>query len=164
MFGSGSRQHHPENHDCLELDLFVSALDLCLSAELNVVLRREVIRLGLSPWISCRIQSVQTSLCCIGEGSPCYRAHLFRAKWASSPALHCSFDSPITTLGDPEERRAAEVLMESLSLLRAIPEEAKPSLVTAVMGQNIQLVCKTGTSPFSRVEWTKDGRPVSSDR
>ncbi|NXE21965.1 PPN protein, partial [Ardeotis kori] len=47
---------------------------------------------------------------------------------------------------------------------RAILEEAKPSLVTAVMGQNIQLVCKTGMSPFSRVEWMKDGRPVSSDR
>ncbi|KFW63734.1 Papilin, partial [Pygoscelis adeliae] len=45
---------------------------------------------------------------------------------------------------------------------RAILEEAKPSLVTAAMGQNIQLVCKT--SPFSRVEWMKDGRPVSSDR
>nr|XP_027314974.2 papilin isoform X3 [Anas platyrhynchos] len=49
-------------------------------------------------------------------------------------------------------------------LHRAILEEAKPSLVTAVVGQNIQLVCKTGTSPFSRVEWMKDGRPVSSDR
>ncbi|NXE08013.1 PPN protein, partial [Lophotis ruficrista] len=47
---------------------------------------------------------------------------------------------------------------------RAILEEAKPSLVTAVVGQNIQLVCKTGMSPFSRVEWMKDGRPVSSDR
>ncbi|NXI43880.1 PPN protein, partial [Galbula dea] len=47
---------------------------------------------------------------------------------------------------------------------RAILEEAKPSLVTAAVGQNIQLVCKTGMSPFSRVEWMKDGRPVSSDR
>ncbi|NWS76488.1 PPN protein, partial [Crotophaga sulcirostris] len=47
---------------------------------------------------------------------------------------------------------------------RAILEESKPSLVTAVMGQNIQLVCKTGMSPFSRVEWMKNGLPVSSDR
>ncbi|KGL86288.1 Papilin, partial [Charadrius vociferus] len=47
---------------------------------------------------------------------------------------------------------------------RAILEEAKHSLVTAAAGQNIQLVCKTGMSPFSRVEWMKDGRPVSSDR
>ncbi|NXH11724.1 PPN protein, partial [Bucco capensis] len=47
---------------------------------------------------------------------------------------------------------------------RAILEEAKPSLVTAAVGQNIQLVCKTGISPFSRVEWMKDGLPVSSDR
>ncbi|NWH47729.1 PPN protein, partial [Fregata magnificens] len=47
---------------------------------------------------------------------------------------------------------------------RAILEEAKPSLVTAAVGQNIQLVCKTGMSPFSRVEWMKDGRLVSSDR
>ncbi|XP_074765729.1 papilin isoform X1 [Athene noctua] len=50
------------------------------------------------------------------------------------------------------------------ALHRAILEEAKPSLVTAAVGQNIQLVCKTGMSPFSRVEWMKDGRPVSSDR
>ncbi|XP_071600697.1 papilin isoform X2 [Heliangelus exortis] len=49
-------------------------------------------------------------------------------------------------------------------LRRAILEEAKPSLVTAAVGQNIQLICKTGMSPFSRVEWMKDGRPVSSDR
>ncbi|NXG62902.1 PPN protein, partial [Hemiprocne comata] len=47
---------------------------------------------------------------------------------------------------------------------RAILEEAKPSLVTAAVGQNIQLICKTGMSPFSRVEWLKDSRPVSSDR
>ncbi|NXD89182.1 PPN protein, partial [Chaetorhynchus papuensis] len=48
--------------------------------------------------------------------------------------------------------------------LRTILEEAKPSLVTAVVGQNIQLVCKTGVSPLSRVEWMKNSRPVSSDR
>ncbi|NXM39917.1 PPN protein, partial [Gymnorhina tibicen] len=47
---------------------------------------------------------------------------------------------------------------------RTILEEAKPSLVTAVVGQNIQLVCKTGVSPASRVEWMKNSRPVSSDR
>lgn len=50
------------------------------------------------------------------------------------------------------------------NLHRAILEEAKPSLVTAIMGQNIQLVCKASLSPFSRVEWMKDGQPVSSDR
>ncbi|KFP73678.1 Papilin, partial [Acanthisitta chloris] len=43
-------------------------------------------------------------------------------------------------------------------------EEAKPSLVTAVVGQNIQLICKIGMSPLSRVEWMKNSRPVSSDR
>ncbi|NXO81113.1 PPN protein, partial [Sitta europaea] len=47
---------------------------------------------------------------------------------------------------------------------RTILEEAKPSLVTAVVGQNIQLVCKTGMSPLSRVEWMKNSRPVASDR
>ncbi|NXO28602.1 PPN protein, partial [Cisticola juncidis] len=50
------------------------------------------------------------------------------------------------------------------SSFRTILEEAKPSLVTAVVGQNIQLVCKTGVSPLSRVEWMKNSRPVSSDR
>ncbi|NXC79174.1 PPN protein, partial [Cercotrichas coryphoeus] len=47
---------------------------------------------------------------------------------------------------------------------RTILEEAKPSLVTAVVGQNIQLVCKIGMSSPSRVEWMKNSRPVSSDR
>ncbi|NXU13793.1 PPN protein, partial [Pardalotus punctatus] len=47
---------------------------------------------------------------------------------------------------------------------RTTLEEAKPSLVTAVVGQNIQLVCNTGISPLSRVEWMKNSRPVSSDR
>uniref|UniRef100_A0A803W5P1 Papilin n=1 Tax=Ficedula albicollis TaxID=59894 RepID=A0A803W5P1_FICAL len=47
---------------------------------------------------------------------------------------------------------------------RTILEEAKPSLVTAVVGQNIQLVCKTGMSSPSRVEWMRNSRPVSSDR
>ncbi|NXA36421.1 PPN protein, partial [Eudromia elegans] len=47
---------------------------------------------------------------------------------------------------------------------RAILKEGRPSLVTAALGQNIQLFCKMGTLPFSRVEWMKDGRPISSDR
>ncbi|NWX34703.1 PPN protein, partial [Notiomystis cincta] len=47
---------------------------------------------------------------------------------------------------------------------RTVLEEAKPSVVTAAVGQSIQLVCKTGVSPLSRVEWMKNSRPVSSDR
>ncbi|XP_009668707.2 papilin isoform X2 [Struthio camelus] len=50
------------------------------------------------------------------------------------------------------------------ALRRVVLEEGRPSLLTAAVGQNIQLFCKTGTFPFSRVEWMKDGRPVSSDR
>ncbi|NXP20107.1 PPN protein, partial [Scytalopus superciliaris] len=53
---------------------------------------------------------------------------------------------------------------EIIYSFRTILEEAKPSLVTAVVGQNIQLVCKQGMSPLSRVEWMKNSRPVSSDR
>ncbi|NXN28058.1 PPN protein, partial [Nycticryphes semicollaris] len=60
-----------------------------------------------------------------------------------------------------EGSRGADEIVFSF---RAILEEAKPFLVTAVVGQNIQLVCKTGMSPFSRVEWMKDSQPVSSDR
>ncbi|KAJ7403200.1 Papilin [Pitangus sulphuratus] len=55
-------------------------------------------------------------------------------------------------------------LFPAQALHRTILEEAKPSLVTAVVGQNVQLVCKTGMSPLSRVEWMKNSRPVSSDR
>ncbi|XP_039561522.1 papilin isoform X4 [Passer montanus] len=55
-------------------------------------------------------------------------------------------------------------LFPAQALHRTILEEGKPPLVTAVVGQNIQLVCKTGVSPLSRVEWMKNSRPVSSDR
>ncbi|KAM6273650.1 papilin isoform 2-T2 [Porphyrio hochstetteri] len=50
------------------------------------------------------------------------------------------------------------------ALHRAILEETKPSLLTAAVGQNVQLVCKRGMSPFFRVEWKKDNRRISSDR
>ncbi|NXG02073.1 PPN protein, partial [Sakesphorus luctuosus] len=65
--------------------------------------------------------------------------------------------------------RSAQVMIFQLPLkitfsFRTILEEDKPSLVTAVVGQNIQLVCKRGMSPLSRVEWLKNSRPVSSDR
>ncbi|XP_062486778.1 papilin isoform X2 [Pezoporus occidentalis] len=50
------------------------------------------------------------------------------------------------------------------ALHRTILEEASPSLVTVAVGQNVQLICRARMSPFSRVEWMKDGRPVSSDR
>ncbi|XP_019374659.1 PREDICTED: papilin isoform X10 [Gavialis gangeticus] len=45
-----------------------------------------------------------------------------------------------------------------------ILEGVESSLVEASVGQNIRLLCKTGTSHFSRAEWQKDGRPVSSAR
>ncbi|NWT62868.1 PPN protein, partial [Erythrocercus mccallii] len=62
--------------------------------------------------------------------------------------------------GEEDSRRANGITFS----FRTILEEAKPSLVTAVVGQNIQLVCKTGMSPLSRVEWMKNSRPVSSNR
>ncbi|XP_054132009.1 papilin [Melozone crissalis] len=55
-------------------------------------------------------------------------------------------------------------LLPAQALHRTILEEGRPPLVTAVVGQNIQLVCKTGVSPLSRVEWMKNSRPISSDR
>ncbi|XP_063015214.1 papilin isoform X2 [Melospiza melodia melodia] len=55
-------------------------------------------------------------------------------------------------------------LFPAQALHRTILEEGRPPLVTAVVGQNIQLVCKTGVSPLSRVEWMKNSRPISSDR
>ncbi|NWS84558.1 PPN protein, partial [Toxostoma redivivum] len=64
------------------------------------------------------------------------------------------------TRGDEGSRSANGITFS----FRTILEEANPSLVTAVVGQNIQLVCKTGVSSLSRVEWMKNSRPVSSDR
>ncbi|XP_054371287.1 papilin [Molothrus ater] len=55
-------------------------------------------------------------------------------------------------------------LFPAQALHRTILEEGKPHLVTAAVGQNIQLLCKTGVSPLSRVEWMKNSRPISSDR
>ncbi|XP_062432711.1 papilin [Rhea pennata] len=63
-----------------------------------------------------------------------------------------------------QQPKASPDSFPARTLHRAMLEEGRPSLVTAVVGQNIQLFCKTGTFPFSRVEWMKDGRPVSSDR
>uniref|UniRef100_A0A7M4FNH9 Papilin n=1 Tax=Crocodylus porosus TaxID=8502 RepID=A0A7M4FNH9_CROPO len=57
------------------------------------------------------------------------------------------------------------VIGSEMSLsFRVILEGAESSLVEASVGQNIRLLCKTGTSYFSRAEWQKDGRPVSSAR
>ncbi|NXA76811.1 PPN protein, partial [Thryothorus ludovicianus] len=62
--------------------------------------------------------------------------------------------------GEEGSRRAHGITFS----FRTILEGAKPSLVTAAVGQNLQLVCKTGVSPLSRVEWMKNSRAVSSDR
>ncbi|XP_042302856.1 papilin isoform X3 [Sceloporus undulatus] len=42
--------------------------------------------------------------------------------------------------------------------------DGSSSAVEAGLGQSIRLLCKASNSPFPRVEWQKDGRPVSSDR
>ncbi|KAH0620670.1 hypothetical protein JD844_021343 [Phrynosoma platyrhinos] len=47
---------------------------------------------------------------------------------------------------------------------RVLLDGSSSSAVEAGLGQSIRLLCKAGNSPFSRVEWQKDGRPVSSDR
>ncbi|XP_053111490.1 papilin isoform X2 [Hemicordylus capensis] len=50
------------------------------------------------------------------------------------------------------------------SLNRVLLDGSEPSAVEAGMGQSIRLLCKAGSTPFARVEWQKDGRPLSSDR
>ncbi|XP_060117802.1 papilin isoform X1 [Heteronotia binoei] len=50
------------------------------------------------------------------------------------------------------------------SLNRVFLEGSGSSTVEAGLGQSIRLICKTSNSPFSRVEWQKDGQPVPSDR
>lgn len=47
---------------------------------------------------------------------------------------------------------------------RVFLDGSESSAVEAGLGQSIRLLCKAGSSRFSRVEWQKDGRPVSSDR
>ncbi|XP_062973702.1 papilin isoform X2 [Elgaria multicarinata webbii] len=50
------------------------------------------------------------------------------------------------------------------SLNRVLLDGSESSAVEAGLGQSIRLLCKAGNARFSRVEWQKDGRPVSSDR
>ncbi|XP_007428164.1 papilin isoform X1 [Python bivittatus] len=50
------------------------------------------------------------------------------------------------------------------SLNRILLDGSESSAVEAGLGQSIRLLCKTSNSHFSRVEWQKDGQPVSSDR
>ncbi|NXX83824.1 PPN protein, partial [Urocolius indicus] len=88
-----------------------------------------------------------------------------QGRWGSWEEQQRS-SSPQALPREGKERHTALGAGDSRTVLsfRAVLEEAKTSPVTAVVGQNIQLVCKRVTSPFSRVEWMKDGRPVSSDR
>ncbi|XP_061467221.1 papilin isoform X2 [Rhineura floridana] len=50
------------------------------------------------------------------------------------------------------------------SLNRVLLDGSESSAVEASLGQSIRLLCKASNSRFSRVEWQKNGRPVSSDR
>ncbi|KAG8126097.1 hypothetical protein E2320_021399 [Naja naja] len=50
------------------------------------------------------------------------------------------------------------------SLNRIFLDGPESSAVEAGLGQSIRLLCKTDNSHFSRVEWQKDGQPISSDR
>ncbi|XP_070795834.1 papilin [Pituophis catenifer annectens] len=50
------------------------------------------------------------------------------------------------------------------SLNRIFLDGPESSAVEAGLGQSIRLLCKTDNSHFSRVEWQKDGQPISYDR
>uniref|UniRef100_A0A8C0HA93 Papilin, proteoglycan like sulfated glycoprotein n=1 Tax=Chelonoidis abingdonii TaxID=106734 RepID=A0A8C0HA93_CHEAB len=64
-------------------------------------------------------------------------------------------------VGEREMDTGSEII--SLSV-RVILEGAESSVVEATLGQTIHLLCKAGSSPFPRIEWQKDGKPLSSDR
>ncbi|KAM3917998.1 papilin isoform 1-T2 [Leptodactylus fuscus] len=50
------------------------------------------------------------------------------------------------------------------SLYRIILDKAESSAMEASVGQTIRLLCRVSDYPFPRVEWQKDGSPVSSTR
>ncbi|KAG8560917.1 hypothetical protein GDO81_015183 [Engystomops pustulosus] len=50
------------------------------------------------------------------------------------------------------------------SLYRTILDKAESSTMEASVGQTIRLLCRVSDYPFPRVEWQKDGSPVSSTR
>ncbi|XP_060617227.2 papilin isoform X2 [Anolis sagrei] len=61
------------------------------------------------------------------------------------------------------EHQASPALPFQQSLNRVLLDGSS-STAEAGLGQSIRLLCKAGSSHFSRIEWLKDGRPVSSDR
>ncbi|XP_066464457.1 papilin isoform X2 [Eleutherodactylus coqui] len=50
------------------------------------------------------------------------------------------------------------------SIYRIILDKAESSAMQASVGQTIRLLCRVSDYPFPRVEWQKDGSPVSSTR
>ncbi|XP_075699471.1 papilin isoform X2 [Rhinoderma darwinii] len=50
------------------------------------------------------------------------------------------------------------------SIYRIILDKAESSAMEASVGQTIRLLCRVSDYPFPRVEWQKDGSPVSSTR
>lgn len=144
----------PENQEFIELDLNVCTG--AVSAELNIVPSEgrsvEFSLLGDAVAFSLLRATFAFLMCwlvCLGKS------------WMGSQSCIALWLCLIRGFRGREGSRCAKGISFSF---RAVLEEAKPSLVTAAVGQNIQLVCKTGLSPFSRVEWMKDGRPVSSGR
>lgn len=50
------------------------------------------------------------------------------------------------------------------SLYRMILNKAESSSMESLIGQTVRLLCRVSDYPFPRVEWQKDGSPVSSTR
>uniref|UniRef100_H0ZLV6 Papilin n=1 Tax=Taeniopygia guttata TaxID=59729 RepID=H0ZLV6_TAEGU len=101
------------------------------------------------------------------QGLMCWRASAGTPSEADWTAWATCTPGKQPCLGPQTGRAAVEGSRSATGITfssRTILEEAKPSLVTAAVGQNIQLVCKTGVSPLSRVEWMKNSRPIFSDR
>ncbi|XP_074853207.1 papilin isoform X2 [Carettochelys insculpta] len=94
-----------------------------------------------------------------GRGETDVSGHSERQReqwWSSSGAASPAVDG----LG----HRTSPGSTSQRSLYRVILEGAESSIVEAILGQTIHLLCKAGPSPFSRTEWQKNGKPLLSDR
>lgn len=63
-----------------------------------------------------------------------------------------------------EGRHHEDVAPHQPSVYRPVVDKAETSMLEADLGQSIRLLCRVSGFPVTKVEWSKDGRPVSSNR
>nr|DBA14302.1 TPA: hypothetical protein GDO54_005295 [Pyxicephalus adspersus] len=83
--------------------------------------------------------------------------------WDESNTDH-RISHPSTDQTQYAPKAAASSTSHHSSLYRIILDKAESSSMESSIGQTVRLLCRVSDYPFPRVEWQKDGSPVSSAR